>query len=196
MIWKKRLRILEKAEKFQEAITFMERVVAEDPDDVDKYIFMLYLLVDFIQEPHIGNFEYTKHDIHWQDLAKKYLSESYIKFTSHPEKSVRCDYLYYVGHICVTGNYICGMNDDDLPSQMIAQAKADDPDNPVYRMGDTGDKEVAQMMFNPESSLRKMIAEKGSVGANLLGIFSSWAQQETGRWSEEDTAILRAASLA
>ena len=202
MTWKTQLRLLEKAEKFEEAITFMENVIKNNQNELDCYIFMLYLLVDFTMEPHKRDIDkqgifYRSplyNDIKWQKLATYYFQVASTKFAHHRNTNTRCDFLYYVGHICVTGFYMCGV-DDEIPSQMIAQAKKENPENPVYRMGDSGDHEVAQMMFDPTSSLRIHIETKGAVGINLFEIFSSWAQEETSRWSAEDTALLRTVSL-
>ena len=171
MNWKQQLKYLEDSEKYEEAVIFMEKIINEDPDDVDRYIFMLYLLVDFVMEPHSQKVEDIKYNSYWQNLAKKYFLESYEKFSKHQDKRTRCDYLFFVGHIGVTGCYMCGM-DEYLPNQMIEAAKTEDPDYPVYRIDDRNDLTIRKMLFDPQSLLRKALRNKGSVGRNLFYIFS------------------------
>ena len=76
MNWKEKLRRLEKTKQWDRAIEFMETVIRKNPDDVDAYIYMNYLLMNLlVEEKH----DESKHD-YYEFLAKKYFDESYAKF--------------------------------------------------------------------------------------------------------------------
>ncbi len=50
MSWKEKLAILEHNGDFDIAIFFMQKVIRENPDEVDTYIYMLFRLMDTIVE--------------------------------------------------------------------------------------------------------------------------------------------------
>ncbi len=50
MEWKIQLCKLEKAKQWDKAITFMQKVITQKPDDIDAYLFMEYLLMNLLVE--------------------------------------------------------------------------------------------------------------------------------------------------
>lgn len=85
MTWQKILRKLEQNKEWDNAIEFMQNVVKENPDNVDVYLRINYLLMNLLVEE---DYDRTKHD-YYAALLKKYFDESYAKFFLNPE------YLYY-----------------------------------------------------------------------------------------------------
>jgi len=49
MEWKEHLRTLERAKEWDLAIVLMEDIIKQNPNDMDAYIFMNYLLMNLLQ---------------------------------------------------------------------------------------------------------------------------------------------------
>lgn len=123
MTWKEKLALLEHSKQWDEAIAFMEETITNNPNNMDAYIFMNYLLMNLLVE------EYTrdkskdrKHEI----LAKKYFQISYDKFHNNPE------YLYITGRTAVMAEMVWGIQVKDYRA-MFKKALYLEPDNLVYQ---------------------------------------------------------------
>lgn len=178
MNWKQYLRQLEQEEKFEEAIVFMNMIIKENPDDVDCSIFMLYFLADLVMEPHarMTNNKGIRH--YWNEeyraLGKKYFHEAYIKFAHHSNEKTRCDFLYYAGITSVFGAQVFDIPEEQA-DMMIATAQHEQPNNPIYHLGQPGNKELAQQLLDPHSSIRRTLSTKGALGDYIVDINEPWA---------------------
>lgn len=175
MNWKKQLRKLEKVKQWDEAIAFMERVIKENPNDKDAYIFMNYLLMNLLIEEDCDNSKLNKYSA----LTKWYFDESYAKFSEDPE------YLYITGKIAVMGEWYFGIEQEDYLA-MIEKAHKLDPQNPLYneqyyynlRKINHKDPRLvtyAKIILKENSPIKKQLSKKGAVGEYLLEIKKWWA---------------------
>ncbi len=94
MNWKEQLHDLEQAKDWDAAIAFMEKFIQEQPDNMEAYLFINYLLANLITEEQDWDLHNEDTWNHVVDLLKKYLEESYGKFSNNPE------YLFYTAKIC------------------------------------------------------------------------------------------------
>jgi len=170
MDWKQVLRKLEHSKYWDEAIEFMQDVIAKDPNNMDAYIAMNYLLMNLLVEE---NHDETKHD-YYEILAKKYFDESYAKFSDNPE------YLYFTGKTAGMSEWFFGLEAEDVEA-MLKKASVLEPDNLVYKRGsysclsicDPKNVElinscIKKILEKPE--LLDFIRSKGAVGEYLLEV--------------------------
>ena len=89
MCWREQLKQYEYNKNWNAAIKLMQVVIDDNPNDIDGYLFMNYLLMDILVNEMYDN---SKHD-YYADLLKKYFLESYSRFSNNSE------YLFYIGFI-------------------------------------------------------------------------------------------------
>ena len=78
MCWREQLKQYEYNKNWNAAIKLMQVVIDDNPNDIDGYLFMNYLLMDILVNEMYDN---SKHD-YYADLLKKYFLESYSRFSS------------------------------------------------------------------------------------------------------------------
>jgi hypothetical protein len=177
MNWKEKLRKLEINKQWDDAITFMESVIKQNPNDMDAYIFMNYLLMNLLAEEQ---YDVTKQD-HYMMLTKHYFDESYRKFATNPE------YLFFTGITGVMGEWFFGIDNYQALLEMAFKLA---PDNKLYRMvgehvyeNDSTEQDKQQLLFyahlvlDPNSSIQKQLKSKGAVGEYYLEIRTNWANR-------------------
>lgn len=121
MLWKELLRKMETAKQWDFAIDFMKEVIAKDPNDMDAYMAMNYLLMNLLVEE---DYDRSKHDDYAQ-ILKEYFDESYEKYSHNPE------YLYYMGRIAYMSEWYFGIEMEDA-RRMLYEAMHLEPDNILY----------------------------------------------------------------
>jgi hypothetical protein len=175
--WKERLKSLEEAKQWDFAIDFMQKVIKENPDDIDAYMFMNFLLMDLlVEEEH----DKSKND-YYETLAKWYFDESYAKFSDNPE------FLYITAKTAGISEWYFGIDVKDYEA-MIQKAQRLDPNNLVYKESyywnlrdkNPRDPELiayAHLILSEDSPLKKQLQSKGSVGEYLLGIKENWCKE-------------------
>ncbi|HEV2601198.1 MAG TPA: hypothetical protein VGT41_02780 [Candidatus Babeliales bacterium] len=165
MAWQNTLLSFEQNKQWHQAITYMQNVIAEHPNDVDVAIFMNYLLMYVIVYEGMD----VIIDEYYQFLAKKYFKESYAKFSENAE------YLYFSGRIAVMGQWYFDLEDEEV-EDMLAKALQLDKDNQLYQWSFRSDlhlsnlecKYFSKTLIADGSSVRKQLESKGAVGAYLL----------------------------
>jgi hypothetical protein len=174
MNWKEKLRNLEKEHQWDHAIEFMQNVIKENPDSMDAYICMNYLLMNLL-----GEEDYDESKLnYYSKLTKRYFDESYKKFSDNPE------YLYITGKTGVMGPWFFGIDITDC-EEMIAKANQLDPDNLVYKENyywDLRTKEPTNpklikyctIILSADSIVEKQLKDKGAVGKYLLSLKKHW----------------------
>jgi hypothetical protein len=176
MTWKEQLRTLEKAKKWDKAIEFMKGVIQKNPDDMDAYIFMNYLLMNLL-----GGEDYDKSkETTYETLIKWYFDESYAKFSHNAE------YLYLTGKMAVMGEWFFGIKVEDYDS-MIKKAHQLDPQNPLYNQyhyfeleeKDPCNPELvtfANLVLDKNSPITKQFENRGAVGEYILAVARGWGE--------------------
>lgn len=198
MNWKEQLSILETNEDFDVAIFFMEKVIKENPDNVDAYIFMLFRLMYTIVEhscyfSNISSSEvrsikkqyYDVKEDYYEMLAHKYFKEGFEKFSENP------DFLYYVGFTAAMSEWYFDINREDYVN-MLNKAMALEPDNLLYK--DTyfinldltiacNKKEAekyAKVVLSKDSPLTRAVVDKGAIGEYWLRLATNWSKRILG----------------
>jgi hypothetical protein len=178
MEWKEILRKLELNKQWDEAIEFMEDIIANNPNNMDAYIAMNYLLMNLlVEEEHGENFDHERYEL----LAKKYFDVSWSKYSENPE------YLYYTGRTAVMSEWYFGVTGDEVTA-MLDKALFLDPDNLIYQwlyywpLSRTDPKNASVLAYidkllDKNSSIQKNLQEKGAVGEYILDLMTYWAKQ-------------------
>lgn len=177
MNWKEQLRVLEHAKQWDVAIEFMKNVIKENPNDMDAYIFMNYLLMHLLVEE---NFDRSQFD-NYKALIKWYFDESYAKFSNNPE------YLYITARIAVMSEWYFGISVNDY-EYMIKKASELELDNLLYQEDyyyDLSDKDpknpeliaYARTILSENSPIREQLKTKGAVGEYLLTLKKRLAER-------------------
>lgn len=122
MNWKKTLISLEKAKAWDEAIEFMQKIISENPDDLDAYIGINYLLMNLLVEE---DYDTDKHK-YYAKLTKQYFLESYAKFSDNAE------YLFYTGLTGCMSEWFFGLEREQVKS-MMKKALYLEPENIIYQ---------------------------------------------------------------
>ncbi len=173
MTWKEALRQLEYKKDWDTAIEFMQHVIHENPDDMDAYIYMNYLLMNLlVEEDH----DCSKHAF-YEKLTKHYFDISYAKYSENAE------YLFFTALTAVMSEWFWDIEVEDY-ERMFKKAMELNPDNLVYRRTriihlDHKDpanhkelKEYYELVLDENSDLHKTLKSKGAVGAYLLDMTS------------------------
>jgi len=177
MDWKKQLKQLEDAKCWDPAIELMQKVIAENPDNLDAYLAMNYLLMNLlVEEDHDATF---KHD-YYAALTKKYFDESYAKFSDNPE------YLYYTGRTAYMSEWYFDISREKA-REMLERSTYLDPNNPIYQWNyydslnieNPDDKKkltaYTKMILEPNSCISKILKSQGSLGEYILEMMIHWA---------------------
>lgn len=177
MSWKDILQKLEQQKEWDAAIVFMQKVIKQEPEDKDAWIFMNYLLINLLCEE---DYDRSKRDYYWT-LAKWYFNESYAKYSDDPE------YLYITGKSAVMGEWFFGIDQKDYEA-MLEKARALDPNNLTYKEDyywkllkrNPNDPELiayAHLILSESSPVTEQLKDKGAVGEYLLGMKRHWCER-------------------
>jgi hypothetical protein len=124
MHWKIELRRLELNQEWDCAIELMEKVIKDNPTDVDGYIFIMFLIKNLLIEE---DYNRSKRDFYTYTL-KQYFDCSYTKFKHNAE------YLFCSGWIACMCPWYFGITEEDA-DKMINQSLEFEPHNLVYKSG-------------------------------------------------------------
>jgi len=177
MNWKNILRKLERGKQWDDAIEFMEQIIAENPDDMDAYMLMNYLLMNLLIEERYHD---TSKDPHYRCLSYKYFKESYAKFSHNAE------YLYLTGRTAVMAEMLWGIDVKDY-EQMLEKAMQLEPNNWVYKETyywklseenpqDPELDEYAKIVLTEPSPVTEQLKDKGALGEYLLMMKREWVK--------------------
>lgn len=186
MHWKEQVAQLESEGNFDIAVFLLEKVIKENPDEMDAYIFLLYRFADSFLENdcYWANSkdplnkikeEYCK-EKNWTEyvaLAQRYFDESYKKFSDNPE------YLYYASCILMPAYWYIGLQiEENLLKEMNRRAIALGYNKYLNERhpNDTNDIDWAKRIMN-DLSIKEQLATKGVVGEYVLGAKIAWAKK-------------------
>lgn len=179
MTWKEELRQLEYKEDWDTAIEYMGCVIQANPNGMDAYIYMNYLVMNLLVEENHNNLQ---HDLeYYAKLANHYFDISYAKYSENAE------YLFYTGITAVMSEWYFGIEPEDY-NKMLIKAMQLEPSNPVYhwkyiihlKEKDTANhkelNEYYAMVLNDDSEIRKILEAKGAIGQYILGMMTTSAK--------------------
>lgn len=182
MYWKEHLRKLELNKQWDQAIEFMQMIIEANPDDMDSYIYMNFLLMNLlVEESHNEN----KHG-NYVKLLKKYFKDSYAKFSNNAE------YLFCTGVTAVMSEWYMGITAEDY-ERMLLRAIELDPINLLYKKTYyiNLDEHIfnqkieilnyANLIINNDPVLAKEWAARGALGEYLKDCQLGWAKYILGQ---------------
>ena len=178
MCWREQLKQYEYNKNWNAAIKLMQVVIDDNPNDIDGYLFMNYLLMDILVNEMYDN---SKHD-YYADLLKKYFLESYSRFSNNSE------YLFYIGFIASMSEWYFDIEMEDVES-MLKKATYLDPESLLYKWGyccilnqraevNTETKYFLSRQILENDMLMKNIMKKGLLG-EYLKEFMLWVYEST-----------------
>ena len=177
MSWKNQLKKLENKKEWDAAIQYIQNIIVENPNDLDAYLSINYLLMNLLVEE---DYDRIKHD-YYAALTKKYFDESYAKFSNNPE------YLFYIARIAVMSEWYFGLEMKDA-EEMLQKSMLLAPQNVLYKFTYYGDLKkqnlenrseiiyYAQLILQPQSPIKTILETKGSLGEYLLDIMMNWSK--------------------
>ena len=169
MYWKEKLQELENKKEWDTAIKLMQKVIEDNPNNLDAYLSMNYLLMNLLVEE---NYNFSMHD-YYEELLKKCFVDSYAKFSDNPE------YLFYMSIIAEISYPYLNL-DVNIVNEIIKKASNLDTENMLYQWRyylnldkdnpENKKKSVAyaKKILKEEASIKKLLKSKGSLGEYVL----------------------------
>ncbi|HEV2601635.1 MAG TPA: hypothetical protein VGT41_05020 [Candidatus Babeliales bacterium] len=172
MNWKTNLLKFERDQQWDDAIEYMQNIIAENPYDMDAAIYMNYLLMNLIVEEafDMEKFEY------YQFLTKKYFKKSYENFSDNPE------YLFFTGITASMSPWFFDMESEE-PEKLLQEAVELNKDNILYHWGyhpgvkteSPMGRQLAQSILNDYRAMIQL-RSKGALGEYIYQMIMSCGQ--------------------
>jgi hypothetical protein len=105
MNWRAHLEKLEQDKDWKSAISLMQKVISDNPNQTEVYVRIIYLLHNILVEE---NYLESDHDC-FAELLRYYFEASYQKLSDDAE------YLFFVGKILYIAEWYFGIDDDLKP---------------------------------------------------------------------------------
>lgn len=164
MNWKQLLDEYAKHKDWRTAISLLERVADENPDDeVEASVRLIYLLHNLLLEEDYKKAGFD-HD-YLADSLLRHFQTSYYKFKDDAE------YLFFLGIIMHIAEWYFGQKDTSLALEMQKKATELDPENALYAFSysfSTADKtrtlELAQQLSSDNKTIQ-WLRSKGFPGS-------------------------------
>ena len=123
--WKTEFKKLEDAENWDPALELLLKVIEENPEEKDAYIFMHYFFMNLFLEADY--YDTSKHD-YYESISIKYFKIAYEKYKNDAE------YLYWASIPLCHCSWHFGIDDDDEYKRMIEKACFLNPENILYKI--------------------------------------------------------------
>jgi hypothetical protein len=178
MNWRNQLAIFEKNKQWDNAIQLMQKVIVEEPSNMDAYLYTNFLLMNLLVEE---NYDENKHD-YYANLLLKYFQESYPKFSENPE------YLFFTAITAYISEWYFNIEQKDARA-MLQKAMYLAPENILYKWAFYGSLDMrnadnrklalsyAQIILQEVSPIKAILQKKGALGDYLLDIMVNWSQK-------------------
>lgn len=105
MNWRAHLEKFEQDKDWKSAISLMQKVIGDNPNQVELYIRIIYLLHNILVEENYSESD----DAYFAELLRYYFEESYQQFSDNAA------YLFFVGKILYVAEWYFGIDDDLKP---------------------------------------------------------------------------------
>lgn len=170
MNWKKHLIELEISKNFKSAVEFIQKVVQENPNDVEAYVRGIYLLHNILVEEDYPELD---HDF-LAELLRSFFKVSYKKFSNNAE------YLFFVGKILYIAEWYFGLDDDLKPMeekqafQMQKKAYEMEKGNTLYEwayrfsLGESSAQQLANQILVRNKTKLEWLKTKGFPGEYII----------------------------
>jgi len=180
MNWRQQLEKYERDKDWKCAIGLIQDIINDNPDNLDAYLRVNYLLMNLLVEEDYDSSEHG----YYADLLKKYFLESYGKFSHNPE------YLFYTGITAHLSEWYFDIDIEEAKT-MLKEALRLEPGNTLYKwgyltyldMGNTVDKRhiiiYTKKILQEDSLVKETLKLKGTLGEYILGIMEYWSKDTT-----------------
>jgi len=181
MAWKEQLKIFESNGEWDIAIELMLAVIQEHPDEVDAYIYILFLLKNLLIEEDYNKNKRT----YYVSILYKYFDKSYKKFLHNAE------YLFCTGWTASMCPWYFGIEREDA-DKMIHTALILEPNNIFYQTAyyieldrtitknQIPSEAYARLILQDDSAITIAIKSRGALGECILGCMRGWAKEVLG----------------
>lgn len=181
MNWKKNLIELEHHKDYKLAVELIQKVIKDNPDDVEAYIRAIYLLHNILVEEDYSELE---HDF-LASLLRSYFDISYLKFSNNAE------YSFFIGKILYIAEWYFGVDDDfklteeKQAYQMQKMAYEIERDNVLYEwayrlsLGEKLASHLAEQILSQNKSKLEWLKSKGFPGEYILEALEQSREQQS-----------------
>lgn len=174
--WKEQLAKYEEVKDWDAALKLTQKVIEDDPDNIDVYLLTNYLLMNLLVEE---DYEFAKTD-YYSGLLKRYFNESYVKFSQEPE------YLFYTAITASMSEWFMGINDKKVYYKMFQRALEIRHDNALYLWGNYAYlplKNVSKAVYYAKIILNNdliklSLCDKGALGGYVVEMIKATIKYE------------------
>ena len=196
MNWREQVAQLEREGDFDIAVFLLEKVIKENPDEMDAYIILLHRFMDSCLENPCYWSNVSKDPLKeikekyyedkigqdYRQRAQKCFDESYARFSNNPE------YLYYASKLLLHAyDFMCLNVKESLLIEMCHKAKAIGYNKCLEErnQNDVDDTDWAKRIIN-DPSIQKQLATKGAAAEYVLGGKIAWAKHILGEEKKQN----------
>lgn len=186
MNWKEKITLFQKNNDWESAVSLIDQIISETPEDVAVWVYAIYLLHNIVLEEDISGTK-LNHD----ELAKKlmeYFSVSKENFKDNSE------YLFFMGVIGHIAEYYFGQKDLSLARSMTKKSVELEPENKIYKwqyLLDVGTKEsikqarqLAKEILEEGSNEKRWLEHRGFPGNYILDVQLAGTSRYEDSWIE------------
>jgi hypothetical protein len=170
MNWKIRLKKYEDDKNWKAVIDLMIYTINTNPNDVEVYVYFIYLLHNILMEEDYLESEHN----YISSLLKQYFDDSRKRFAENAE------YLFFIGKILYIGEWYFDLDDDFKPVEekeafrMQKKASEIEPGNILFEwayrfsLGDSTARSLAKEILSHNQTIIVWLKSKGFPGEYIL----------------------------
>lgn len=170
MNWKDQLYEYENQKKWIFAVEFMQYVIKNNPNDMDAYILMNYVVMNFLRDEDHNGFNV----IYFERIMKKNFDLSYVKYSENAE------FLFFTAFTISPGEWYVDWDIEDV-LKLYRRAYEMEPNNILYEWGDyafvcENKKEAAYCAYKTltNNTLMLLLKQKGHLGEDVVESLHSY----------------------
>lgn len=167
MNWRTELEKFEQNNDWKSAIQLADRLMKNNPNEVDIYIRIIFILLDLLVDGYCSQKEHDQVAI----KLKEYFDKSYSQFSDNAE------YLFFMGHFIPIAEWYFGMKNVSEAYDLRKKAMEKEPNNILYewsyRFSDPDDRLAgyfSEQLLTHDTCKIDWLNSKGIAGKYIIGM--------------------------